>query len=45
MYPKYIIKNFTAVNFFQFFVIKTLDSEVDPDPDLDPQVGKMLIYS
>jgi hypothetical protein len=31
-------KCFTAVNFFQFFVIKTLDSELD----LDSQLGKML---
>jgi hypothetical protein len=28
---------FSAVNFFQFSVIKTLDSELDPDP----QLGKM----
>jgi hypothetical protein len=29
---------FSAVIFFQFLVIKTLDSELDPDPHL----GKML---
>ncbi len=34
------IKKFTAVNFFQSLVIKTLDSELDPDPD--PQLGNML---
>ncbi len=37
----YIKKNiwfFPAVNFFKFLVIKTLDSEMDPDP----QLGKML---
>jgi hypothetical protein len=33
------MKSFTAVNFFQFLVfkIKTLDLEMDPDP----QFGKM----
>ena len=34
----YKAKGFTAVNFFQFLVIKTLDSELDPDPEL----GKLL---
>ncbi len=35
---------FSAVNFFQFLVIKTLDPEPDPysakmlDPDLDPDL-------
>ena len=33
-----IIKKFTVVNFFQFLVIKTLDSELDPEL----QKGKML---
>ncbi len=28
--------------FFQFLVIKPLDSELDPDLDPDPQLGKML---
>ncbi len=31
-----------ALNFFRFLVIKTLDSELDPDLDLDPQLGKNL---
>jgi hypothetical protein len=31
-------KKITVVNFFQFLVIKTLDLELD----LDPQLGKML---
>ncbi len=33
---------FAAVKFVQFLVIKTLDSELDPNPDLDqdPQLGK-----
>jgi hypothetical protein len=35
----FIKKFFSAVNFFQFLVIETLDSELDPDPD--PQIGKM----
>jgi hypothetical protein len=37
-------KSFTAVKFFQFLVIKTLDSELDPDsyPYPDPQLGKVL---
>jgi hypothetical protein len=35
---KNIKKFFTAVNFFQFLVIKTLVSELDPDP----QLGTML---
>ncbi len=35
-YPNY----FSAVNFLKFLVIKTLDSELDPDPY--PQLGKML---
>ncbi len=30
--PKNIRKSFTAVNFFRFVVIKTLDSKLDPDP-------------
>jgi hypothetical protein len=39
---KNIEKFFTAVNFGQFLVIKTLDSEVDPELDPDQQLGKML---
>jgi hypothetical protein len=35
--PKNIKKKFYSCNFFQFLVIKTLDSELDPDP----QLGKM----
>ncbi len=34
------IQFFSAVNVFQFLVIKTLDSELDPDPN--SQLGKML---
>jgi hypothetical protein len=34
-------KSFTAVNFFQFLVIQTLDSKLDPDPQPHPQLGKM----
>jgi hypothetical protein len=36
------MKNFTAVNFFQSSVIKTLDSELelDSNPNPDPQLGK-----
>ncbi len=30
-----ILKGFTAVSLFQFLVIKTLDSELDPDPQLE----------
>jgi hypothetical protein len=33
-------KKISALNFFQFLVIKTLDPELDPDPDplnADPQ--------
>jgi hypothetical protein len=37
MYSK-LHKIFLALNFFKFLVIKTLDSELD----LDPQLGKML---
>jgi hypothetical protein len=33
---QFSVKRFTAVN---FLVIKTLDSELDPDPN--PQLGKM----
>jgi hypothetical protein len=33
---KKILKKFPAVNFFQFLVIKTLDLELDPHWDLDP---------
>ncbi len=33
-----IQKSFTAVKFFQFLVITTMDSELDPDP----QLGKVL---
>jgi hypothetical protein len=32
------IQFFSAVNFFQFLIFKTLDSELDPVP----QFGKML---
>jgi hypothetical protein len=51
---KIFLKSFTAVNVFNFWSIKTLDSELDsyPDPQLgkkldqdrdpDPQLGKML---
>jgi hypothetical protein len=28
--------------FFLFWVIKSLDTELDPDPDKDPQLNKML---
>ncbi len=35
-----MLKGFTAVSLFQFLVIKTLDSELNPDPD--PQLEKML---
>jgi hypothetical protein len=35
-YKKYLQLKF----FLKFLVIKTLDSELDPDPD--PQLGKML---
>jgi hypothetical protein len=35
-------KSFTALIFFQFLVIKTLDSELDPDPYPDLQLGEML---
>ncbi len=35
---KKILKSFTAVNVFQYLVIKILDSELDPDP----QLGRML---
>jgi hypothetical protein len=34
------IKSFTAVSFFQLLDIKPLDSELDPDPYPDPQLGK-----
>ena len=37
---KKIYESFTAVNFSKFLIIKTLDSELDSDPD--PQLGKML---
>jgi hypothetical protein len=30
---KKITYNFSALNFFLFLVIKTLDPELDPDPD------------
>jgi hypothetical protein len=40
--PKNIKKSFTAAHFFQLLVIKTLDSELDPDPYPGPQLGKML---
>jgi hypothetical protein len=35
-------KSFTAANFFQVLVIKTLDSELNPDPNpySDPQCRK-----
>jgi hypothetical protein len=42
------INFFSALNFFQFLVIKTLDPELDPDtdphpnPHPDPQLEKML---
>jgi hypothetical protein len=43
--PKYILKIFTAVNFCQFLIIKTLYSELDPDPQLrkilDPDPHKI----
>jgi hypothetical protein len=35
---KKICDFFSTVNFFKILVIKTLDSELDPDP----QLGKML---
>jgi hypothetical protein len=34
---KKISNFFSAVNFFQFLVIKTLDSELDSDPDPYPE--------
>jgi hypothetical protein len=36
------LKNFSALYFFQFLVIKTLDPELDPDSDPDPQLERML---
>jgi hypothetical protein len=50
---KKISNFFSAVNFFQFLVIKTLDSERDPDPypephninaDLQPWRAQMLMF-
>jgi hypothetical protein len=37
IFDQKILKSFAAVSFAKFLVIKTLDSELDPDP----QLGKM----